>query len=727
MKKGSAVRRKNRQLVVLAAVAVALAIMAPAGASQAPDPMTLERQDPTSVDRTSRIGISGLDTPLEQAARMAEEGVAAPQDPMTVEAQVLLSTTPGASFRADVSALGGQIKAERGTSALVEIPTDGLRGLAALDGVTSVREPVRPIALAIESEGVAESGADLWQLDGYDGTGTKVAIIDLSFADYVAAQAAEELPADVEIVNNCASFTGSDPHGTAVAEIVHDMAPQADLALICVESIFDVESAADWVIANGVDVVVHSVAWLNSSRGDGTQTAPSPDNAVFRANQAGILWVNAAGNFAEDHYGAAFVPTTSAGTIVHDWGGGDPDMNILVPAGQAIEVYMKYDGWPITQEDYDLVLYDINSAILTFSFGDQTTAPGAEPVEYLFYVNNTGSDQTVFLEVQRFSGTQNLTMDFFVLGHNGIEANTVARSVVEPASSPYATAVGAVCWSTDTLETFSSQGPTIDGRVKPDISAADGVSTFGFGETVAGNCFSSFPGTSSAAPHVGGAAALVLDARPHFTPDEVMDFLGDLTLDSGPAGLDNQYGIGELRMGEPVSYFSDIDNSTFKNDIEWLFEEGITGGCSTVPPEFCPSDSITRGQMAAFLKRALVLPDTATDYFSDDDGTTFENDINSLAAAGITNGCKLGPDSYCPGDNVTRAQMASFLVDAFDLPASAVDEFGDDDASVHEPNINALAASGITGGCALENSYCPGNDVTRGQMAAFLKRALTAG
>jgi hypothetical protein len=206
-----------------------------------------------------------------------------------------------------------------------------------------------------------------------------------------------------------------------------------------------------------------------------------------------------------------------------------------------------------------------------------------------------------------------------------------------------------------------------------------------------------------------------------------MDFLGELALDSGPAGLDNQYGIGELRMGEPVSYFSDIDNSTFKNDIEWLFEEGITGGCSTVPPEFCPSDSITRGQMAAFLKRALVLPDTATDYFSDDDGTTFENDINSLAAAGITNGCKLGPDSYCPGDNVTRAQMASFLVDAFDLPASAVDEFGDDDASVHEPNINALAASGITGGCALENSYCPGNDVTRGQMAAFLKRALTAG
>jgi len=713
-------------MVVLAAVAVLLAIMAPAGASQAQDPMTLERQDPTSVDRTSRIGIYGLDTPLEQAARMAEEGVAAPQDPTTVEAQVLLSATPGASFRADVAALGGQIKAERGTSALVEIPTDSLRALAGLNRVISVKEPVRPIALAIESEGVVESGADVWQLDGYDGTGTKVAIIDLSFADYVAAQAAEELPADAEIVNNCASFTGFDPHGTAVAEIVHDMAPQADLALICVESLFDLESAADWAIANDVDVVVHSVAWLNSGRGDGTQAAPSPDSAVFRANQAGILWVNAAGNFAEDHYGAAFVPMTSAGATVHDWGGGDPDMNISVPAGQAIEVYMKYDGWPLTQEDYDIVLYDINSNILAFSFGDQTTLP-AEPIEYIDYVNATGSDQTVFLEVQHFSGTQNLEMDFFVLGHTGIQANTVARSVVEPASSPYATAVGAVCWSTDALETFSSRGPTIDGRVKPDISAADGVSTLGFGETVAGNCLSSFPGTSSAAPHVGGAAALVLDARPHFTPDEVMEFLADLTLDRGPAGLDNQYGIGELRMGEPVSYFSDIDNSVFKTDIEWLYDQMITGGCSTVPPEFCPSNPVTRGQMAAFLKRALVLPNTSTDYFSDDDGTTFENDINSLAAAGITNGCKLGPDSYCPGDNVTRAQMASFLVDAFDLPASAVDAFVDDGASVHEPNINALAASGITGGCALANSYCPGNDVTRAQMAAFLKRALTAG
>jgi uncharacterized protein YbjT (DUF2867 family) len=126
--------------------------------------------------------------------------------------------------------------------------------------------------------------------------------------------------------------------------------------------------------------------------------------------------------------------------------------------------------------------------------------------------------------------------------------------------------------------------------------------------------------------------------------------------------------------------------------------------------------------MASFLVRALGLPGAGTDYFDDDSGSLHQADINALAAAGITLGC--GWRVYCPDRAVTREEMASFLVRALGLPASGTDFFTDDSASPHQADINALAASGITRGCSA-TAYCPGTAVSREQMAAFLHRALT--
>ena len=124
--------------------------------------------------------------------------------------------------------------------------------------------------------------------------------------------------------------------------------------------------------------------------------------------------------------------------------------------------------------------------------------------------------------------------------------------------------------------------------------------------------------------------------------------------------------------------------------------------------------------MAAFLNRALDLPNTGYDFFDDDDGTLFEHDINRLARAGITGGC--ATRRFCPDATVSREQMASFLTRAFGLPLTSTDFFTDDNTSIHEGSINRLAASGITGGCAV-GRYCPKSNVTREQMAAFLYRA----
>jgi hypothetical protein len=164
----------------------------------------------------------------------------------------------------------------------------------------------------------------------------------------------------------------------------------------------------------------------------------------------------------------------------------------------------------------------------------------------------------------------------------------------------------------------------------------------------------------------------------------------------------------------------DTVGNRFEADINWLAASGITVGCA--PELFCPKGIVNRDQMATFLARALELPAASRDYFTDDETNKHEDRINRLAESRITSGCS--DTEFCPWGAVTRAQMASFLSRALDLPAASKDYFVDDNGSKHEANINRLAEAGITSGCSLPNSFCPDGQVTREQMAAFLHRAL---
>jgi elongation factor P hydroxylase len=164
--------------------------------------------------------------------------------------------------------------------------------------------------------------------------------------------------------------------------------------------------------------------------------------------------------------------------------------------------------------------------------------------------------------------------------------------------------------------------------------------------------------------------------------------------------------------------FSDTAGSVFEADILWLATSGITGGCGN--GRFCPDQRVTREQMASFLARALDLRAASRDYFGDDEASIHEDNINRLAASGVTGGCTTG--RFCPGGYVTRAEMASFLSRAVGLGPVSADFFSDDETSLHEANINRVAAAGIASGCG-GGRYCPAAVVTRGQMAAFLRRA----
>lgn len=183
----------------------------------------------------------------------------------------------------------------------------------------------------------------------------------------------------------------------------------------------------------------------------------------------------------------------------------------------------------------------------------------------------------------------------------------------------------------------------------------------------------------------------------------------NVTAGSNPAGL--------------CGRFADDGSGPFENDTEWMAEQGITLGCNPEGTLYCTGDPVTRGQMASFLVRALDLPAVPGNRFSDVSGTHTAN-INALAEAGVTLGCNAEGTLFCPTDLVTRAQMGSFLARALDLAPIPGDRFSDVSGS-HEPNINAIAEAGITLGCNPEGTlYCPSDNVTRGQMAAFLHRAL---
>jgi sugar lactone lactonase YvrE len=187
--------------------------------------------------------------------------------------------------------------------------------------------------------------------------------------------------------------------------------------------------------------------------------------------------------------------------------------------------------------------------------------------------------------------------------------------------------------------------------------------------------------------------------------------------------------VYEFRRRGTTTQHTDTAGNIFAEDIVWVGQAGITFGCNPpVNDNYCPTDLLNRGQLAAMFVRALDLPASATDYFTDDDTSIFENDINALAQAGITFGCNPPTgDNYCPLDTVNRGQVAAMFARALDLPASATDYFTDDDTSIFENDINALAQAGITLGCnpPANDNYCAEDTFTRGQMAAFWRRALS--
>lgn len=184
-----------------------------------------------------------------------------------------------------------------------------------------------------------------------------------------------------------------------------------------------------------------------------------------------------------------------------------------------------------------------------------------------------------------------------------------------------------------------------------------------------------------------------------------------------------------LRRHLTGNHFVDDDGSVHEPDIDRMAAEGVTHGCN--PPvnhRFCPGQRLTREQGAAFFARVFTLPGSTSDTFVDDDSSLFEQEIQAVAAAGITRGCDPPVNRrFCGQDPITRGQWASFMVRALELdPPTSEVEFLDTVGHVHESDIERLAAAGLTRGCnpPRNDRFCPDDPVTRAQAASFFARVL---
>jgi hypothetical protein len=424
--------------------------------------------------------------------------------------------------------------------------------LAALAGVADVRS-VRAIPRhrpSYVSLGASLHGASSWQTAGITGAGVRVGIIDAGFSGLLA-RIGTELPTSLHarcytavgsFSSDLATCENGEVHGTAVAETAADMAPGMELFVADPISTLDTQQTVAWMIANGVRVI--NASWSSSYLfdGPGDGTSPYADSTYALVDQAvagGALWVNSAGNQGDQGWTGSWADADGDGLL--EWSGGDELNRITLAAGDQVAVAIRWaDPWGASTNDYDLQLV-LGTTVVEWS--DDPQAGEADPFEILEYVAPVSG--TYAIRVVRAAGLPTSRLQLLAYGPHdlGLGYQVPAGTLPAPADSanPGMVTVGAVNVVTpDTVEPYSSRGPTLDGRIKPDLVAVDCAPT-----TVT----AFFCGTSESAPFVTGAASLLIQANPGLTPVQLAALLRSHTIPLGSPVPNATSGWGRLDLG----------------------------------------------------------------------------------------------------------------------------------------------------------------------------------
>ena len=413
-------------------------------------------------------------------------------------------------------------------------------------------ESILPPQPAATSQGRSVHRADVWNSGGLTGAGVKVGIIDMGFKGFSSLMGSD---LRATVVAQCYVLVGNNPtsnlsdceagdekHGTGVAEAVMDMAPGATLYIANPKSYSDLQATATWMASQGVRVINHSVGWIWQGPGDGNSPfTNSALSSVSAAVSGGALWVNAAGNDARSTWRGSFSDPDGNGFL--NFSGDDERNDVFLIKDKDFVAQLRWDdSWGSAAKDLDLVLLDGAGNIAAASANVQSAGAYPFPREVLAFT--PPADGTYYIVIARNSGSVPAWVQVQAFTQQPLQYATAAGSIANPAESanPGMLAVGAARWNTtDTIEYFSSQGPTTDNRVKPDIVGADRGDSVTYGT-------GAFAGTSQAAPHVAGLAALVLQRYPSYTPAQVATYLKNNASPRGSSVPNNTWGFGFAQL-----------------------------------------------------------------------------------------------------------------------------------------------------------------------------------
>ena len=366
-------------------------------------------------------------------------------------------------------------------------------------------EPIPELDEVVADKAISALNVAPWHDLGLLGEGVRVAVFDPQWLnlELYAEELGDFETHDCSQHRSCSTPIDSlrvrysweqGAHGVACAEVIEDIAPEAELHLVRVNGLTTLENAVDWAIREEIDVISMSLSFFNESFYDGTGAINAQ---VDRLSEAGILMVTSAGNYATEHWSGSFKDRDSDSH--HDFDSSEWGLPIYWSAGTR-RAYLTWDQYGLCGEsDLDVYVYNDEGNLVGRSTNTQDRdANNCQPVERVSV--QASEEGWYFLRVHHVRGAPDIRMNILARGGQ-VWMGNASGSITDPGTHPLALTVGAVRahdYLFNEVEYFSSQGPSLSGHAKPDISGPDGLSTFTYGPT-------NFYGTSASTPAVVAA------------------------------------------------------------------------------------------------------------------------------------------------------------------------------------------------------------------------------